>query len=56
MSHAAPCGADVSQNAVDRDTSHRQTLYAAQEPQRKEAALDRWFALFGIVRKTSTSS
>lgn len=36
---------------ADREVADRQTLYAAGEPQRKEAALVRWFALFGVVRK-----
>lgn len=50
MSHAAPCGQDVSQKYADRDTSARHSRYAAEVwPQLQHQAKVRWFALFGIT-------
>jgi hypothetical protein len=37
-------------NSVDREVCDRQTAYAAKEPQRREEALNRWWALFGVER------
>ena len=35
---------------VDAEACDRQSAYAAQEPQRREEALNRWRALFGVRR------